>query len=293
MMRELALFLCCLSLTRARAQPPDLTVELSAAVGQVQTPYYTRPFPHAKSEIGQSRLLGLRMNAALPRDLRAELCLTAAHVGVAQPAGSYRFTWITSHLSLALDAPLFERGPHALSFGGRLALPLHGELGASQMKQRAYALANGLTAFAEQLMFTPGTVGAAPYARWDATFPHGALLVAFELPLLVRFSDVRLPSAATRTLGTSPVVWLGGEVAPIRRLTAGMRLAAVGNWRGPTRDARSDRGQALLVPSLTLRRRRERAPDATLRAHVPLFGIVERTFQLAILLHWDLAWGGT
>lgn len=283
---------CALIALPARAAEPDLTATISAATGQVFAPFHTAEFPRTASEIGQTRLLAMELRAAFPRELSGELRLMVAHVGVEQPAGSYRFTWLASHAHLALGTPLWRRGSYTLSAGGALAIPLHGALPGSLTKQRAYALANGLTGFADQPLFTPGVVAAVPETRLRASYHRGALDGQLQLPLYVRLADVRLPAAVTRTVAISPVLSFGGELAVVRRLTLALHGVLVANWLGPTRDPRTDAAQLLLVPSLTLARRRVHAPDVTLRAVAPLAGIVERTFQLALRLRWDVSRGG-
>lgn len=274
--------------TRAAPQPHDLDVQLAASTGQVSAPFFTTHFPRAVSGAGQARLIALRIGAALPHSLHGELQMTAAHVGVEQPAGSYRFAWLASHLALALGANVVRRGVHVLRVGGGLALPLHGALGDSLHRQRAYAIANGLTGLLEQELFTPGTVVLLSSVRWQAALRRGCVEGELKLPLFVRVSDVALPAASTRAIALSPVASIGGTLALTRRLALGLRALAVGNWLGPVADPRSDVLHFVFAPSLTLLHRRRLAPDASLRASVPVGEILVRTFQLGLALRWQL-----
>jgi hypothetical protein len=197
-------------------------VRAQAHLGVATSPFYVPAFPRAR---GQTLVMqvgaGVAFSQQLHLDLRAALVLGS----VAQPAGSYldtrafgnpelvgAYTW---RVGRVFDAPL------TLSAGLGIAAPLASHR-SDYMPDRMLAVADGLFGRGHPEWFTPGVLPLTPQVRLVAAWPVWRASAELRLPLLVRTSDVGLPSSTTRDLGLAGV--LEGQVSA--RLSEVLSLAA-------------------------------------------------------------------
>lgn len=200
-----------------------LQVRAQAHIGGATSPFHVPAFPLAG---GQALVLQVGAGYALSQELSIDLRAAVVLGSVAQPAGSYidtsawgnpelagAYTWRVGHV---LDAPL------TLSAGLGIAAPLANHR-SDRMPDRLLAVADGLFGRGRPEWFTPGVLPVTPHLRLVAAWPVWRASAELRLPLLVRVSDIDLPSSATRALGIGGV--LEGQVSA--RLSQVLSLAAM------------------------------------------------------------------
>ena len=203
-----AMILALLLAAPVRADPTssDLGAELHALVGAASAPFGAVAFPEV---LGQALLLRPLAAVRLASPLWARVEMPVVLTSVRQPAGTYvdEAAWGNPAVSVEYgwNVPLGSTYELFQAARARLGLPL-GEHGprASQMANRALAVADAIEALREPSLYLPGVASTTFEYRADLAWQMWQFGAGIALPLLVRVDEAELPSESTRSFGTRP-----------------------------------------------------------------------------------------
>lgn len=232
-----------------------LQLSLDSQIGTSTAPYVTRAFPEV-SGYGVVVELGARYwpTPRISVGGRGALAL----MRIEQPAGALyaEAAWANPELNLALEQPLLEHDQWKLSLtsGWAIGLPFaEHDSRASQLEERALALANAFEGFAEPELFTPGVLPITPSVRLELRDARWRFDLSLKLPLLFRISDASLPADSERhAFGFVPVVDCGLGVQPWRWFSFAVRPTLTWRALSPVED-RGGALQPLLAASAVFR----------------------------------------
>jgi hypothetical protein len=205
------------------AAPSETRAELSSLLGFASSPFFVPEFPEVS---GQVLLLRTAVARRIAPSVWLGLTMPLALTSIRQPAGSYvdEAAWGNPALAIQHDwRGLTEAGVGFLSVArASLGLPLteHGPR-ASQMANRALALADALQALREPSPYTPGVASLTLAYRVDLASGPWLFGPGLSVPLLVRLGEAELPSTQTRAIGLRPRADLRALYYPKRWLGVG------------------------------------------------------------------------
>jgi len=246
------------SLVRAQAPaldeaPTVLETRAGASTlfGYAKSPFFVPEFPAVSGHVLLLRpAVARRISSPLWLGFAAPLALTS----IRQPAGTYvdEAAWGNPALTIEYDWGGLESGN---GFRGvaraSLGLPLaeHGPR-ASQMANRALALADALQALREPSSYTPGV--ASLTLEYRADFASGAWLFGpgLSVPLLVRVDEAELPSTQTRAVGLRPRADLRAMYHPRRWFGVGAESSVTFDVVRVTEPIHEDHVRQRVQPSI-------------------------------------------
>jgi hypothetical protein len=209
---------------RSEGTPFETRAELSSLLGAARSSFFVPEFPEV---FGQVLLVRAAVTRRIAPSLWVGLAVPLALTSIRQPAGAYvdEAAWGNPTLALQYDwgapppsgigvlhmvraivgAPLSERGPRA-----------------SQMANRALALADALHALRDPASYTPGVASLTLAYRSDFVSGAWRFGPGVSVPLLVRVDDADLPATQTRAVGLRPRVDARAMYYPKRWLGVGI-----------------------------------------------------------------------
>ena len=226
--------------------------ELSSFLGVASSPFFVPEFPEVS---GQVVLLRPAVAQRIASSLWVRLAVPLALTSIRQPAGSYvdEAAWGNPALGVeyAWSAPIAPRVGWLSVVRATLGLPL-AEQGprASQMANRALALADALQALREPALYAPGAASLTLEYRADFAVNGWRFGPVLSVPLLMRVGEAELPSEQTRAVGLRPRADLRALYFPKPWFGVGAEASLAFDWMRIVEPIRGDDVRRRVQPSL-------------------------------------------